>query len=805
MFSDLKLAARQLLQSPGFTVVAVLSLALGLGATTAIYSVVNGVVLRPLSFRDSRQLVSVAEEVRGPTRQIWPANAHHFLEWRRRSASFAALTAIDPDRATLTGAGEPVEIPALRVSANWCDTFGVQPALGRSFRPGEDEEPGARVAMLTDGLWRRQFGADPAIIGRPVRIDGEPHTIVGVLPATFHFPSAHALLSYSATTSTAGLFRPLAFTADERAELMGRFNYAVVGRLRAGIAPAAAQTELDVIAGQLVAESGEKVNLGAIVTPLQGTLVGRARTGLLLLLGAVGAVLLIVCVNLANLLLARAERRAAEMALRITLGARRAHVLRQILAETMLLACLGGALGLGLAALGLPALLAGVPADIPRLDEVRLDAGVLGFGFTLSLLTGLLFGIVPAWRAASADPRAALQAGSRTATGGREGRRLRQILIAAEAGLSSVLLIIAALLLTSFARLLRADQGFSAPAVLAADVAIPRATYRDDAQRDRFYTRLLAELAGTPGVVSAAITNALPLQGEVWINSFALPGDTRPAFERPSANVRFVSPDYFQTLGVPLRAGRSFTDHDRGRPVAVISERIAQTLWPGENALGRQFVAQGGPAEVIGIVGDVRSDLPRPPAPIAYYPFWEWPALSAQVAARATGDPRAIADRLRQAVHRVDADVPVTRLQTMQDVRDDSVALRRFQLRLAAVFAVAALLLTALGLYGVVAYSVTRRTRELGIRLAFGAPPSAVRGLVLRQGLKPVVLGLGGGVIAALAGGRALASQLYQVSAGDPLVFTAVAALLLAVGAFACWLPARRATRVNPIEALRTE
>ena len=382
-----------------------------------------------------------------------------------------------------------------------------------------------------------------------MRIDGEPHTIVGVLPAAFHFPSAHALLSYSTTTSMAGLFRPLAFTADERAELMGRFNYAVIGRLKPGISPAAAQTELDGIAAQLVAQSGQKVNLGAIVTPLQGALVGRARAGLLMLLGAVSAVLLIVCVNLANLLLARAERRAAEVAIRMTLGAGRGRVLRQVLTETMVLALGGGALGLGLAAAGLRVLVRGVPADIPRLDEVRLDAGILGLGLTLSLLTGLLFGIVPAWRAASADPQAALKAGGRTVAGGKEGRRLRQILVTAEAGLSSVLLITAGLLLASFARLMHTDQGFSAPTVLAADIGIPRVKYRDNAQRDGFYVRLLAELAGTPGIVSAAITNALPLQGEVWINSIALPGDTRPVFERPSANIRFVSSDYFRTLG----------------------------------------------------------------------------------------------------------------------------------------------------------------------------------------------------------------------------------------------------------------
>jgi len=813
MFADLKFALRQLAKSPGYTAVAVLSLALGIGATTAIYSVVDRVLLRPLSFREPGQLVSVAEQVRGSALQIWPANAHHFLAWRQRAAAFAALTAIDPDSATLTGAGEPVRVPALRVSANWCDTLGVRPALGRAFLPGEDENGGARVAMLTDGLWRRQFGADPAIIGRTVQIDGEAHTIVGVLPAAFHFPSAHALLSYSTTTSTAGLFRPLAFTAEELAELMGRFNYAVIGRLKPGVTPAAAQTELDGIAAQLVAESREKVSLGAVVTPLQGALVGRARAGLFMLLGAVGAVLLIVCVNLANLLLARAERRAAELAIRRTLGATRGHVLRHVLAETMLLALAGGALGLGLAAGGLQVLVRGVPADIPRLDEVRLDAGVLAFGLALSLLTGLLFGLVPAWRAAGTDPQSALKAGGRTVTGSREGRRLRQTLVAAEAGLSSVLLLTAALLLASFVRLLRADEGFNAPSVLAADIGLLRTKYHDDAQRERFYVRLLDELAGTPGIASAAVTNALPLEGEVWINSMAAPGDTRPVFERPPANIRFVSADYFRTMGVPLRAGRTFAAGDRGRRVAVISERIARTLWPHGDALGRQIVAQDDPAEVIGIVGDVRADLPRPPAPIAYYPFWVWPALSAKVVVRAAagpepgrgGDPRSIADRLRQAVHRVDADIPVTAMRTMQDVRDASVAVRRFQMQLAALFAVAALLLTALGLYGVVAYSVAHRTRELGVRLALGATPAAVRGMVLRQGLQPVALGLAAGIALALLAGGVLANLLYQVSPADPLVYALVAGLLLAVSLLACWLPAQRATKVDPVEALRSE
>ncbi|HEY9141712.1 MAG TPA: FtsX-like permease family protein, partial [Bryobacteraceae bacterium] len=510
-------------------------------------------------------------------------------------------------------------------------------------------------------------------------------------------------------------------------------------------------------------------------------------------------------VNLANLLLARTERRARDAAVRIALGASSGQLVRQALAETMLLALIGGGLGVTVAAASLGAFIRSAPVDIPRLDEVRLDPWVLLFGFTIAAGTGLLFGLAPAWRAARVHPEEALKAGGRTIGGGATGARLRAGLVTAEVGLSVVLLTTAALLIFSFARLVGAEKGFRAPAVLAGQVQIPWEKYKEKEQRSAFHERVLERLDAQPGVVSAAIVTALPLTGETWIDSISVPGDKRPEMERPMVNVRFASADYFRTMGIPLLAGRTFSVRDRHRDVAVISERVAQALWPGENAVGRQFVTNNTNREVIGVVGDVLAEPHKPAVSIVYRPYWDWAPQRVELVARAAGDPRSIAGAMRAAVRSVDPDVPSPELHTMQQVLAESLAQRRFQMLLIAAFAGTALLLAALGIYGMVSYSVTRRRNELGVRMALGARSADLYVMLMRQTMQPVVVGLVAGVLGSLAGERVLASLLYEVRPGDPRIIAAVAGLLLTVALAACFVPARRSARVSPLEALRHE
>lgn len=805
--NDLRHACRSLIREPGFTAVAVLTVAIGIGANTAIFSIVNGVLLRPLPFSNPERLVVLREVIPAfaQTYPTLPASAWHFTQWQQRAKSLEGVAAIQTGSVALTGSGEPERIDSMRVSSRMFDVLGVSPALGRAFLPGEDQVGKQPVAILSDGLWRRRFHADTAILGRTIELDSRPFTVVGVLPQRFQFPNLSLMELGKVEAGAAQIFVPLAFNREELGVLMGRFNYDVVARLKGGVRPDQATAELNVIAKQLVQASGEKVELQARVSPLLDSMVGASRRGLVMLMGAVGAVLLIVCVNLANLMLVRAERKTRESAIRAALGASRRQILRQALAPMLLIALAGGALGIALAASGLDVLVKSAPPDIPRLNEVQLDGRVILFALGISTLTGLLFGLAPAWRIARADLQGALKSSGRTATAGAAGLRLRSALVTAEVGLSALLLVLAALLMTSFFRMMRAEKGFRAPSVLSADVQIPLAKYSKPEQCAQFHQRLLAQLAGQPGVLSSAVVSALPLEGEIWIDTVSAPGDPRSDWEKPTANIRFMSQDYFLTMGIPLRAGRTFNESDRGRDVVVVSERLAETLWHGQSALGRQIVDGDKSREVIGVAGDVRVAPNKPPVSMVYRPYWDWPSRRMLLVARTAGDPLSIAGGMRAALKNVDSDVPLTRIRTMQEVLANSAAQQRFQMLLAALFAATALLLASLGIYGVVSYSVARRTNEVGIRMALGARTGNVYGMVLRQAMIPVVLGLTAGLAGSIAAGRVIAQLLYEVSPRDPAVLAGVALLLSLVGLAACTVPARRATRVDPLEALRCE
>lgn len=803
---DLRHSFRRLIRTPGFSALAIATLALGIGASTAIFSIVEGVLLRPLDYRAPGQLVWLRETTPSFGQAPLPINASHFLTWRERATSFAALSVLDHGSAALTGSDRPEQLALAGVSANFFELLGVSPALGRSFFTEEETAGRNRVLVISDALWRRVFAADPAIVGRTISLDHEPHTIVGVLPARFQHPHVTARGIGSVGAPNPDLFRPKVFSAEELKERFGRHNYGTIGRLKPAVTVEAAEAELNEIGAQIVREIGmNNTILRALVLPLHEAVVGQSRTGLLVLFAAVTSVLLIACVNLTNFLFAQAERRRQESAVRQALGASRGRLVRQALTDTLLVAGIGGVLGIGLAWAGLGLLLRVAPGDLPRLDEVRLDGGVLGFAIGLSLFTGLLFGVAPAWRLARTDPQQALAAGSRALAGG-GGRRLSSVLVAAEVALSLVLLTTAALLAGSFARLLQTDKGFHAPNVLSAEVAIPVAKYREPAQRIAFFEQVVERLGSMPGVRSATMINSLPLQGETWVDKAAVAGDPRPLAEKTDTNVRFITGAYFEMLDIPLRAGRTFAPADRQKKVTIISETLAERLWPGENPIGRRLERWAGDEfEVIGVAGDVRPAPHRAPVPTMYRGYWDWPPRRMLVVVRTVGDPRAAAGMIRAAVRDIDADVPVPVLRTMDDVLSASVAQQRFQVMLAATFAGAALLLTALGIYGVVAYSVTRRRKEFGIRMAFGAAPAAVQCLLLRQSLAPVLAGLVGGIAAALAVARVLQSLLYETRATDPLVLATVSLALVVVAAVACYLPGRQSTRIDPVESLRAE
>ena len=587
---------------------------------------------------------------------------------------------------------------------------------------------------------------------------------------------------------------------------MGNFNYAAVIRVRRGVTAGQALAEINVVQARFPLLAGVKRELKATLTPVHELVTGRARLGLWMLAAAVGAVLLIVCVNLANLLLSRIASRSREAAIRTALGASRGRQFRQILTENLLLAVSGGALGILFASWIVRLLVATTTLDIPRLDEVRLDSSVLMFSFCLTLLTGIVFGALPAWRLTRIDPQEALRTGSHTVTAGRRGLRLREVLISLEVGLSAALLIVAGLLGGSLTRLLQVDKGFDVNRVLTVDIDLTGAHYAEPASRGRFFDRLLTKASAIPGVQASGVVTFLPTLGETWNDPIYLEGATRPE-ERHTVNNRYSSPGYFRAMNIAIRNGRAFEESDRERGVAVLSEKAAKLLWPGEpNPVGRRFMGEDDKIKtLVGIVAEVRASLQSDPPPTAYYPYWQRVPNEVALVVRTTTDPRTAAGALRTALRSEDAQLPIQALRTMEEVVDSSVAQRRFQLTLMGVFAASALLVASLGIYGVVAYSVARRRNEIGIRMALGAQRSQLLGLVIRQGMAPVVIGLAAGVTIALFLGQAIRGLLFGVQPADLLTIAGVTVVLLVVGALACLIPARRAAGTDAIAALRFE
>ena len=808
--SDLRYALRTLGRNPAFAAIVILILAIGIGANTAMFSIVDGVLLRPLSFHDPGRLVAIQEVVpkfasMAPT---IPVNAMHFEEWRKSWQAAEQLAMLSSYGVNLTSGGDPERLTIGRVSSNLFSTLGVQPQLGRSFRAEEDRPGSDHVALLNESLWRRRFHGDLGVLGQKILLDGVPYEVIGILPAEPQIPKISQIQAMGFGVESPEIWKPFALR-DEEKDTMGDFNFGCIARLKPGATLSQASAELNAIQANIARDLPDHIELRAAVAPLQEQMTGRSRQGLLLLMLAVGTVLLIVCVNIANLLLARATGRSREFAVRAAIGASSARLLRQMLTESLLVAILGGALGLAIAAGALQLILANAPADLPRLNEVRLDGRVLAIAFALTLFSAMIFGLIPAWRSSRIDPQSGLRAGGRSATESRQSGRLRALLVAVETGLCTVCLVAAGLLLNSFVRLLHVDKGFDAEHVITVDINLPATRFPDLAHRSDFLRSVIDTTRALPGISAVGVSNLLPLAGEGSNNMINLDGDTTPIMERPIADFRLINEDFFRAMGIPIVQGRAIEATDRGRYVSVISAAAAKRIWPGANPLGQHYHV-GDPSapsiEVIGVAGDVSAgSLQKQPNPTVYVPYWQRDQRQWSLTARTSMDPASIAGAIRAEIRRLDPELPLPRFRSMDEIVSASVAQRRFQLTLVLLFAAIALGLASLGIYGVVSYSVAQRRGEMGIRMALGATGSDLRRLVLRQGLAPVVIGLAAGLAGALAAGRVLSGLLFGVSSTDPLTMSVVAAVLLAVGAAACYVPALRATRSDPLVALRYE
>jgi len=791
---DTRYAIRQLARTPGFTVVAILTLALGIGASSAIFSVVNGVLLRPLAYPQPDELVRVHELLQKFGRfSVAPAT---FLDWRQQNTVFEHIAAFNATGATLVGSTGAERLAGGLVSWDMFDLLKVTPALGRTFSADEAVPGKDTVIILSHRMWQQRFGGDTAILGRSVTLSGAPVTVIGVMPATFAFmPEAE-------------FWRPLAFAANPT---RGGHFLAVIARLKPGVTVQQAGAEIKTISERLAVQYPEhSANESAEVIGLQENVVAGIRPALLTLLAAVTVVILIACANVANLLLVRASVRGKEIAIRTALGAGRRRLVLQMLSESIVLALAGGSLGLLLAYLAIAPIQTLSAGSIPRAADIAIDRSVLLFALGVSLATGILFGLAPAWQASRSTIGSVLKEGGRSSTAS-TGRWVRNGLLVAEVAMSIVLLVGAALLLRSFARVTSVDPGFRPEHVLSFRVALPATSYPESSHRIAFFARLLEGLEALPNVSAAGMTQSLPMRGD-YVLSFTIQGQPEPKpNEGPSANYRVASPNYFKALGIPLLHGRTFTvrDGEKAPKVAVVDQKFVDRHFPDRDPIGQGIdIGNGtdGFYEIVGVVGSIRdASLEANPAPTMYIPFDQAPFSAMAVVARTAGDPTALAASVRQTIQGIDRTLPAFAMTPLATVVSESVAERRFSMLLLGLFAFIALFLAAVGLYGVVAYSVSQRTQEIGLRMAIGAQRSDVLRLVVGGGMRLAVAGVALGIACALALARLVATMLYEVTPFDPASYSITALVLLAVAALACYVPARRAMRVDPIVALRQE
>ena len=811
--NDLKIAIRQLLKNPGFTAVAVLTLALGIGANTAIFSVVKAVLLRPLPFPDSDRLLWVSE---GNAKGNYPISYPNFTDWQAQQTVFEHIGVYNLGSYSLVGSGDPRNLSAARMTAGAFAALRAQPALGRVFSVDEDKPGAPPVIVLSHALWQSQFGGDPGILNRPVRLDGTAHTVVGVMPAGFVFPTR------------VDAWVPLGPLTDQWS-YQARNNHPGlrgVARLRPGVSLAQARTEMDTIAKRLQQQYPD-MSAAIFLEPLLDNVVGNASRALWTLLGAVALVLLIACANVANLLLARAAARQKEMALRAALGAGRWQIVRQLLTESLLLAVIGATLGLLLARGCQGLILALGSSAIPRAAEIHIDGGVLAFTALVALVTGMLFGLVPAWQASRPALQTVLTDSARGSTGGRN--RLRQGLIVAEVSLTLMLLIGAGLLLRSFQNLRTVSAGFSSEQAMSFRLALQARKYATLDQQNAFYHALVEKLEAVPGVRATGVATRGPLDQENSLTGYELEGQPEP---KPGDNfnvdLTYASPDYFRAMGMPVLRGRAFTDQDNrehlrgtrrednkdaGANAIIVDEDFVHRHWPNEDPIGKQVRLPWGERAdnplltVVGVVPHVKVfDLSEHGGPVqAYLPAWQLPGPNRAVVVKTTVPPETLFGAVRGLVNSLDPELPISNLRTVEELRSTSLSPQRLNLALLGLFGAVALALAAIGLYGVLAYAVTQRRREIGVRMALGAQRSNVLGLVVGHGMRLVSLGLVVGLAGAAVLTQAMKSLLFDVTTFDLLTFASVPVLLAAVALLACWIPARRASRVDPMVALRAE
>ena len=805
LWQDLRYGFRMLVKKPGFTVAAILALALGIGANTAIFSVVNTVLLSPLPYSNPDQLVWIWETNPSSGIKTEPASLPNYNDWRKQNQSFQDIAAFANTTLTFTGEGEPERIPSAVVSSNFFKVLGVEPVLGRNFAAEENEPGKHRVVILSQSLWQRRFGANPNIVGQPITLNGNPYTVIGVLPAGFKNPTPNQ-------TKSTELWSPHAFNFDQAGR---RSDYlSVVARLKTGVTLQQAQAEMNTITARLSQQYPDSnTGWGTTVLSLHERMIGDVRAALWLLMGVVGFLLLIACANVANLLLARATSRQQEIAIRRALGADRSRLVRQFLTESVLLALLSGVLGSFIAMWGIEVLMALSPGNIPRLNEIALNWQVLLFTLFISLVTGVIFGLLPALHATNPNLTESLKEGGRSSTEGVRGTRLRNSLVVSEIAIALVLLIGAGLMIKSFIRLQKVDPGFHPERILTSDVALPLARYKEDAQVTGFYSQYLGRIASLPRVESVAAISTLPLSGggdvvsfEVEGRQISLPGQS------VDAEYRVITPAYFSTMGIPLVKGESFTErHTADVPGAmIVNETFARRYFPGEDAIGKR-INLGDPKSdpwrtIIGIVKDVRHEgLDTDPYPQMYSPLAQFPRRAMTMVARTSDDPLSLVPAIRSELSALDRDQPLYNVRTMEQVLSASIARQRFNMLLIAIFATVGLVLASVGIYGVISYSVTQRTHEIGIRMALGAQTGDILKMVVGQGMILVVVGVGVGLGAAFMLTRLMSSLLFGVTTTDPLTFGGVSLVLSMVALLACLIPARKATKVDPMVALRYE
>ena len=807
---DIRYSARKLMRTPGFTVVALTTIALAIGATTAVFSIVNGVLLKPLPFRDPDQITLIAST--GRNGESAPMSGPDFVDYRAQSKSFTAMALYNAENMNFTGTGTPVRLTVAKVGASFFDILGLRPQLGRTFTTGEDERSAPRVVVLSDGLWRSRFGADPRIVGQSISLDGNTYTVIGVASPKLTFPArAEAWVPF---------VLPGWFVDPQN---RGAHSVYGIGRVKSGISVDAASTELAAIAKRLEAQyPSSNSGFGGKAEPLRQRIVGDTGKALYTMLGAVGFVLLIACANVANLLLVRAATRESEIAVRTALGAGRGRLVRQLVTESVLLAAAGGVIGMALAAWAVDAVVAFGPAALPRLNEIAMDGRVLLFTTAVALGTGLLFGLVPALHAARPDISQMLRESVRgTSRGG--AQRTRGMLVVTELALAVVLLVGAGLLVRSFMRLVNVDPGFSTENVISFNVTLPSAKYPYERHVRDFAARMIERMKSIPGTEQVAVTFGRPLENAHMRSGFDVAGrPPNPPGKRTVAEVHPATPSYFATLGMRVLRGRGFDESENKLDVpgtVVVSEELVRRYFPNEDPIGKEIrfgithdtadVGQGSlrvEGRIIGIVGDVNQEgLASENYPMAYIPFNKFAIQEMAVLVRTSADPRLVQSTIRTRVREVDGDLPIFELTTMADAVSESVAQPRFYMILLSAFAAVALTLAAIGIYGVISYAVSLRTRELGIRIALGATSERVVRLVLGQGIWLTILGIAVGLGAAFWLTRVMASLLFGVAAADPLTFVAVPIVLVGIALLASYVPARRAARVDPVIAMRAE